>query len=174
MKQPPRPDFSMGGSGRALSASQDRSLSHAEQLIARGRDLGTRASQIGAPLMQAGPTSGGSLAPPGVSLRDSFSSSSGQVPVPQFASPAPSSSWAGWNSTSLYSSRASVRGDDENKSMRGDDDTRSVSGSVTGSVRTNDDVPLFGVRHHSDSLVAVARRPQRSPLKCFCRLPLAA
>lgn len=128
----------MGGSGRALSASQDRSLSHAEQLIARGRDLGTRASQIGAPLMQAGPTSAG--------LRDSFSSNSGQVPVPQFASPGPSSSWAGWNSTpSLYSSRASARGDDDAKSARADDDTRSVQGSVSGSVRTNDDVPLFGV-----------------------------
>ena len=142
----------MSGSGRALSASQDRSLSHAEQLIARGRDLGTRASQIGAPLLQAGPSSGGSFAPPGVALRDSFSSGSGQVPVPQFASPAPSSSWAGWNSTaSLYSSRTSVRGDDDTKSIRGDDDARSVQGSVSGSVRTNDDVPLFGVQASSRS-----------------------
>jgi len=52
------------------------------------------------------------------------------------------SSWAGWNSSaSLYSSRASARGgDDDAKSTRGDEDTRSIAGSV----RTQDEIPLFG------------------------------
>ena len=35
------------GSARALSSSQDRPLSHSEQLIARGKDLATRTSQLG-------------------------------------------------------------------------------------------------------------------------------
>jgi hypothetical protein len=57
------------------------------------------------------PTSGGSSLPPGMSLRDSFSSNGNAAPpVPQFTSAGGGgSSWAGWNSTpSLYSSRASA------------------------------------------------------------------
>ena len=52
--QPPRPDFSIGGSGRPLSASQDRPLSHAEQLILKGKDIATRSSLIGVPTTQPG------------------------------------------------------------------------------------------------------------------------
>jgi hypothetical protein len=57
------------------------------------------------------PTSAGSSLPPGMSLRDSFSSNGNTAPpVPQFTSAGGGgSSWAGWNSTpSLYSSRASA------------------------------------------------------------------
>ena len=62
------------------------------------------------PRLRSAPTSGGSSLPPGLSLRDSFSSSSNTVPpVPQFMNAGTNGSWAGWNSTaSLYSSRTSA------------------------------------------------------------------